>query len=78
MYVWDFPQENGANDAIGPGKQMESPRRWDRGWLGNEVSRRNQVRRVRVPGRTEWSGSFGTVFVGAMRGGNYDMKIVSS
>ena len=72
MYAQDIPQENGANDAIGPGKWVESPRRWDQGRLRNEVSRSNQVRRVGVPG------SFGAVFIVAMRGGDYDVKIVSS
>ena len=74
----DFPQENGVNDAIGPGEWVESPRRRDRGWFGNKVSQSNRVRRVRVPERTEWSRSFSAVFVGAMRGGDYDVKIVSS
>ena len=63
MYTQDFPQENGKNEAIGPGKQVESPRRQDQGRLGNEVSWSDRVRRLRVPGRTEWSGSFGAVFV---------------
>ena len=66
------------NDAIGPGEWVENPRRRDRGRLGNEVSQSDRVRRVRVPGRTEWSGSFGAVFIRAMCGGNYDVKIVSS
>ena len=78
MYVWDFPQENGTNDAIGPGKQVESPRRRDCRQFRNEASQSDQVRRVRVPERMEWSRSFSAVFVGAMCGGDYDMKIVSS
>ena len=78
MYVQDFPQENGANIAIGPGEWVESPRQQDQGWLGNKASQSDQVRRVGVPKRTEWSKSFGAVFIRAMCGGNYDVKIVSS
>ena len=66
------------NNAIGPGERVESPRRWDRERLGNEVSWSDRVRRVRVPERMEWSRSFGAVFVRAMHGGDYDVKIVSS
>ena len=78
MYVRDIPRENGANNAIGPGERVESPRRRHRGWLGNETSRSDRVRRVGVPKRTEWSRSFGTEFVGAMCGSDYVVKIVSS
>ena len=78
MYAWDFPRENGVNDAIGPGERVESPRRRDRGWLGNEASWSDRVQRVGVPERMEWSRSFGAVFVGAKCGGDYVVKIVSS
>ena len=78
MYAWDFPQENGMNNAIGPGEQVESPRQQDQGRLRNEVSWSDWVQRVGVPERTEWSGSFGAVFIRAMHGGDYDIKIVSS
>ena len=78
MNAWDFPQENGANNAIGPGERVESPRQRHQRQLGSEASRSDWVRRVGVPERTEGSRSFGAVFVGAMRGGDYDVKIVSS
>ena len=78
MYAWDFPRKNGANNAIGPGKWVESLSRRHRGRFGNEASRSDRVRGVGVPETTEWSRSFGAVFVGAMCGGDYVVKIVSS
>ena len=78
MSAWDFPWRNGANNAIGPGKRVESQRRRHRGRFGNETSWSNQERGVRVPERTERSRSVGAVFVGAMCGGDYVVKIVSS
>ena len=78
MYVRDFPQKNGVNNDIGPGERVESLSRWHRGWFGNEASRSNRVRGVGVPETMEWSRSFGAVFVGAMCGGDYVVKIVSS
>ena len=78
MYVQDFPQRNGANNAIGPGERMGSLSRQHRGRFRNKASRSDRVRGVGVPEMTEWSRSFGAVFIGAMHGGDYVVKIVSS
>ena len=78
MYAQDFPWRNGVNIAIGPGERVESQRRRHRGWFRNEASRSDRERGVGVPERTERSRSVGAVFVRAMRGGDYVMKIVSS
>ena len=78
MYARDFPRKNGMNNAIGPGERVESLSRRHRGQFRNEASRSDRVRGVGVPEMTEWSRSFGAVFVRAMHGGDYVVKIVSS
>ena len=55
MYARDFPRKNGANNAIGPGEQVESLCRRHQGRFGNKASRSDQVRGVRVLETTEWS-----------------------
>ena len=62
------PRKYGANNTIGLGERVESPRRWHRGWFGNEASRSDRVQGVGVSEKSEWSRPFGAVFVGAMHG----------
>ena len=78
MYVRDYPQKYGTNNALGSGKQVESLHRWYRGRFGNEASRSDRLQGVGVLETLEWSRPFGAVFVGAMHGGDYVVKIVSS
>ena len=75
------PGPSGCRDGVGTGVERvitESLRRQHRGWFGNKASRSDQVQGVRVSEMTEWSRPFGAVFVRAMRGGDYVVKIVSS
>ena len=66
------------NNAIGPGEHVESLSQRHQGRFGNEASRSDRERGVGVPERTEQSRSISAVFIRAMRGGDYVMKIVSS
>ena len=66
------------NNAIGLGERVESLSQRHRGWFRNEASRSDQVQGVGVPETTKWSRPFGAVIVGAIRGGDYVVKIVSS
>ena len=66
------------NNAIGPGERVENQRRRHQGQFRNEVSWSDWEQGVGVPEGTERSRSVGAVFVGAMRGSDYVVKIVSS
>ena len=66
------------NNAIGSGEWVESLSRRHQGRFGNEASQSDRVRGVGVPETTKWSRPFGAVIVGAIRGGDYVVKIVSS